>query len=270
MPMTLTVIYGPELGRSLRALEGTVLRVGSGAEADVTLRGDPQLGDTHFAVYWQGDACRVRALNPAQGLWLRQASVQDAELRDGDELAAGATVLRAAYVPVARAEAVDLAGPRDARSVALDTLRAQPGRLYAVLDAAIDPAVLTVLRASGHRYQSLYDGWAAVAYRHHAPYLVRLRKHGRLVEQILEQGQGRGWGIFVYSDEPFVEVRRSLRRLLRVTDEDGAKLLFRFYDPQVLTGFWAGADEDQREAIAGDFLAVWAEADAAGTLRRLS
>jgi hypothetical protein len=114
---------------------------------------------------------------------------------------------------------------------ALVALRAEPGRLYAVVDPAQDEEILGVLRRSGQPSYSLYDGWAAVHYRTLCPYLVALRKGGRLVEQLVEQGWGRAWGIFLTSDLPLPDVRRHLRRMLKVKDTDKSQALCRFYDP---------------------------------------
>lgn len=128
---------------------------------------------------------------------------------------------------VALAAAEPVAPPHEA----LVALRAEPGRLYAVVDPAQDEEILGVLRRSGQPSYSLYDGWAATHYRTQCPYLVALRKGGRLVEQLVEQGWGRAWGIFLTSDLPLPDVRRHLRRMLKVKDVDKAQVLCRFYDP---------------------------------------
>ncbi|MBK6535836.1 MAG: DUF4123 domain-containing protein [Deltaproteobacteria bacterium] len=91
---------------------------------------------------------------------------------------------------------------REPKEEALATLRGLPGKLYAVLDAARDPEILTLLRRSGYRYESLWKGWAGEVYGDVAPYLVRLRKDGRLLEQLVE-GLGRGVGVYLLSYSPF-------------------------------------------------------------------
>ena len=120
---------------------------------------------------------------------------------------------------------------------ALAAFRREPGRLYAVLDPAQDEEVLGVLRRSGHASYSLYEGWAAVHYRTLCPYLVELRREGRLVEQLFEAGWRRAWGIFLTSDRDLPAVRRHLRRLLKVRAADGETVLCRFYDPLTMELF---------------------------------
>jgi hypothetical protein len=53
-------------------------------------------------------------------------------------------------------------------------------------------------------------------------------------DSLLTLGWGRAWGIFIQSDDSIRTLRRHLRTLLRVKDEAGRYLLFRYYDPRVL------------------------------------
>ncbi len=120
--------------------------------------------------------------------------------------------------------------PDAPKTRALATLRGLPGRLYAVLDAARDPEVLQLLRRSGYRYECLYSGWAANVYGEVAPYLVQLRKDGRLLEQLVERGWGKGWGVFFGARSPFETLAARLRQMTG-SWRDGASFLVRYYDP---------------------------------------
>ena len=67
--------------------------------------------------------------------------------------------------------------------VALDALIELDRPLYAVLDAARDDRVLTVVRESVEEYRSLYEGIEGEALAHVAPYLVSPPKGSRLLRR---------------------------------------------------------------------------------------
>lgn len=230
--LTLTVIAGAGVGRSWEVPCGTVQRVGATGEADVVLEGDEWMAGAHFALYWVGEECRVRDLNTGRGTWVNGHGVQDELLRAGDVVQCGGTQLRVEY-GVVRGEVAKVVA-EDPKARALATLRGLPGKLYAVLDTARDSEILPLLRRSGYRYECLYNGWAREVYGDVAPYLVRLRKNGRLLEQLVEHGWGKGWGIYV-SGSDFDDVRRHVRQLGVVWLEGVGNTGLRYFDPHVFS-----------------------------------
>jgi hypothetical protein len=64
-------------------------------------------------------------------------------------------------------------------------------------------------------------------------------------------GWGKSWGVFFTSADPFVRVRKHLRFLQYVTDENEKEgvLYFRYYDPRVLRPFL----QSPPRLIPGDF-----------------
>jgi len=70
-----------------------------------------------------------------------------------------------------------------------------------------------------------------------APYLVQLEREDRLTRFLLENGWGRNWGIFLRTDIRFKDLRNHLRSFLRVKDEKGSRLIFRYYDPRVFRAY---------------------------------
>jgi hypothetical protein len=108
--------------------------------------------------------------------------------------------------------------------------------LYAVLDAARDAGVPELLRGGGAEHGSLYDGPSAAGWAAIAPYLVRLEAGAAPLGQVTTRAWGQSSAIYLTCDRPFAEVRRHLRRFLRVAHA-GATHLFRFYDPRVLRRF---------------------------------
>ncbi len=123
--------------------------------------------------------------------------------------------------------------------------------LYALLDAARDPAVLPCLRASGEPFESLYAGRRGRQLAEVAPYLTLVSAGSPILEAMARAGWGRSWGFFLVAPAPLAEVRRHLRRFLTVEDEEGEALTFRFYDPRVLRPFLAAATDGERRAFFG-------------------
>lgn len=116
----------------------------------------------------------------------------------------------------------------------LELLRGQAEPLFAILDAARDPKVLQILRASKEEFQSLYEGQQGEELAELAPYLVSLPKDSKLLEMLVCEAWGKSWVAYFVSASPFSEVRRHFRHFLIVEDEAGKKMYFRFYDPRVL------------------------------------
>lgn len=108
------------------------------------------------------------------------------------------------------------------------------GALFAVLDGARDPRVHRAALASGVPWACLYAGQLAQPLVEVAPYLVKLLPDHPFTEELLSEGWGQSWGIFLAARASLEELRRHLRRFLRVKTEDDQTLLFRFYDPRVL------------------------------------
>ncbi|MBK6520488.1 MAG: DUF4123 domain-containing protein [Polyangiaceae bacterium] len=151
----------------------------------------------------------------------------------------------------------------DEKRRALEALSsAEP--LFAVLDAARDPRILQLLRESVHEAPSLYDGVQGDALASVAPYVVALPHASRLLQQLVLEGWGKRWGVFLSSRAPLAEVRRHLRRFLLVADDvTGRRLYFRFYDPTALRTFLSCATTRQASAFFMNIDRLLVEDDAA-------
>ena len=126
-----------------------------------------------------------------------------------------------------------------------------PGALYAVLDAARDEQVLPFLHGAGVHFQSLYEGLRGEELALVAPYLVALPQDAAPLAELVRERWGDAWGIFLRAEHPFRDVRRHLRRLLRVELDDGARVLFRFYDPRVLRAYLPTCTGDEAAQVFG-------------------
>ena len=110
----------------------------------------------------------------------------------------------------------------------------QASQLFAVLDAARDDSIYPRLAMASAECTSLFKGAKAGEMALVAPYLVRLRQNDPLTLWVLRNGWENHWGIFIQSPADFAALKRHLRSLLQVFDEQGNSLFFRYYDPRVL------------------------------------
>jgi hypothetical protein len=109
--------------------------------------------------------------------------------------------------------------------------------IWAVLDAASDERIAGALEKARLDYCCLFPGRLDPALKTAAPYLVKLRCGHAFSEYIISEGWDRHWGVFLQSGTSMEELRFHLKQFLRVKDEDGQRLFFRFYDPRVLRVF---------------------------------
>jgi hypothetical protein len=77
----------------------------------------------------------------------------------------------------------------------------------------------------------------------------------------MNEGWGKGWGVFFNSAAPFADIRKHLRRLLTVQNEDGRSLYFRFYDPRVLRGLFPTSSPEESTEFFGPISRFVVEGD---------
>ena len=98
-----------------------------------------------------------------------------------------------------------------------------------------------------------------------APHMVELLPGHGFTDRLLDEGWGRSWGVFVTIPDPTI-LRRHLRRFLKVRDEAGRSLLFRFYDPRVLRVFLPTCRPDELAQLYGPITSYVAEGEKGATL----
>ena len=135
------------------------------------------------------------------------------------------------------------------------------GDVYAVLDAARDPRVYGAVEGSGLPHACLYDGKLPAELAEAAPHLVRLRADRPFTAKLLADGWGDSWGCFMTTSLALPELRRHLRRFLRVKNEDGKTLVFRYYDPRVLRVYLPTCTPEELKTFFGPITAMAAEAE---------
>ncbi|KAF0224004.1 MAG: hypothetical protein FD167_4939 [bacterium] len=113
----------------------------------------------------------------------------------------------------------------------------EEAQLYAILDGASIPNLLSKLDEYQPECECLFAGELEPDMAEVAPYLVSLQADSPFTEWLLLEGWGKHWGIFTLSKTETPAMRNHLRKLVRVRDEQGKPLHFRFYDPRVLAKF---------------------------------
>ena len=143
--------------------------------------------------------------------------------------------------------------------------RAEP--LWAVLDGAQDERISHWVRGGTTPWACLYAGELAPELEEVAPYLVRLLPGRPDSLRLLENGWERSWGVFAVSAAPQAELRRHLRRHLRVRTEEGKTLLLRWYDPRVLRIYLQTCNALELKQFFGPVRAFLGEGPVPGALQ---
>lgn len=122
-------------------------------------------------------------------------------------------------------------------------------KTWVLLDGARDGRIVKAVERTGHEKCCLFAGNISQQLKEVAPYLVRLDRGDDFTEFVLENGWGNAWGLFLTSSGSLETLRKHFRKLLRVTDESKRRLLFRFYDPRVLSIYLPTCNNEELTTI---------------------
>jgi hypothetical protein len=122
--------------------------------------------------------------------------------------------------------------------------------VWAILDAARDERIYPALLTSRLEFLCLYGGKLPESLKHAAPYLVELAPSYRFTRPLLEMAWGQSWGVFLRTRDSR-NLRHHLRGFLRVQDEVGRNLVFRYYDPRVLRVYLPTCLPEELKAVFG-------------------
>jgi hypothetical protein len=132
---------------------------------------------------------------------------------------------------------------------------ARPVNLYGVLDCAREPAVYDVVNRCYLQKECLFAGDLDAAVVRVAPHIVELSNRDSATETLLLKGWDGGWGIVVQTNSSFKNLRRHLRTFLRVRDHRGRIVLFRYYDPTVLSAYLPTCTSNELRQVFGSAIA---------------
>lgn len=133
----------------------------------------------------------------------------------------------------------------------------RPVRMYAVLDCARDLMIYELVHRSYREKSCLFAGKLDSELERAAPHLLELHSGDSVTDEILMRGWKNAWGILIRSEVSLRSLRRHLRTLVRVRTEDGRFLLFRFYDPRVLSMYLPTCTQKELELIFGADTSAW-------------
>jgi hypothetical protein len=145
-------------------------------------------------------------------------------------------------------------------------------KTWAILDGARDERIVRAVDRSYQDKCCLFAGNISPQLKAVAPYLVRFDRGEDLSDYVLEKGWGDAWGVFFTSSASLETLRKHFRKFLRVTDQAGRRLLFRYYDPRVLQVYLPTCNDEELTTIFGpiDRFVVEAESGAEAVEYRYS
>jgi hypothetical protein len=124
--------------------------------------------------------------------------------------------------------------------------------VYVILDGAQNETLLDVIDDSeGLEYECLMTDKLEPDMQEVAPYLVHLLEDAPFTKWLMKNGWAQNWGIFLTSKGDLGEVWRDMRQHVMVSDRQGKRLFFRFYDPRVLNAFLPTCDSKQLTEFFG-------------------
>jgi hypothetical protein len=132
--------------------------------------------------------------------------------------------------------------------------------VWAILDCARDPRIYPALRNSQLDYLCLFSGRLHPEVEAAAPHIVELSPTYRFTPKLIEMAWGQSWGVFVRIRDS-ANLRTHLRGFLRVRDESGRILLFRYFDPRVLRVYLPTCRTDELRTVFGPISSYAVEAE---------
>lgn len=250
MLVILEAVSGPIAGRRVEVRAGTILRIGRTAKADYALSEDSYLSGQHFAIENDGNEARARDLGSSNGTFVNgERVVSENALREGDSLTAGGSTFtihidvtpqpappvdtlpgtsKIGRLDLGAADSSGWPGFTRAQSVLLDSLYKDGEIVFGVLDSLRDVRIPAFLDASGEQYFALDDGVRVAAY------VVQLPAEARLLDVLIKDGWGHGWGFYCTSRRRFDEVCTHLKNFIPLYTPAGTPVTLRFWDPRVL------------------------------------
>ncbi len=122
-------------GKAMQMELNQTLSFGQGKAADITLPEDTQLQPRHFSIYSDKSGCQLALLDSQAVLYLNGKSVQQAALKDRDQILAGQTVIEIRMEDITQI-----------RQQVLAYLQRQPRPFYAIFDLAQDKSIYPLLQ----------------------------------------------------------------------------------------------------------------------------
>ena len=109
---------------------------------------------------------------------------------------------------------------------------------YVILDGAQNLTLFGALHAdTAPRWRCLFTGHLEPDMATVAPYLIELEHGSAFTRQLLAEGWGQNWGVFLTSQLALPALWRHVRQQVHVYGPHMESLFFRFYDPRVMRNY---------------------------------
>ena len=132
--------------------------------------------------------------------------------------------------------------------------------VWAILDCARDERIYPALRNSQLDYLCLFSGRLHLEVVAAAPHLIELSPNYTFTPKLIEMAWGQSWGVFLRIKDA-ANLRTHLRGFLRVRNESGRILMFRYYDPRVLRVYLSTCRADELRTVFGPISSYAVEAE---------
>lgn len=133
--------------------------------------------------------------------------------------------------------------------------------IWMIVDGARSPRVFETLLESSFLSSCLYAGYVPRLLEGSAPYLVQLEHEDKQSRRLLTRAWGQCWGVLLRCDTRLETLRKHLRSFLKVVDQKGQRLLFRYYDPRVLRLFLPSCGGEELRTFFGPVEQFWTEGE---------
>lgn len=138
--------------------------------------------------------------------------------------------------------------------------------VYAILDGASIPDLPMKLFEMSPPNYCLFRGELEPDMASVAPYLVLLQPKDPFTDWLLKDCFGKHWAVFLQSRHSLKDLRGHFRGLVTVFNEDGNPMVFRYYDPRVMTKYLPSCTDEELSEFFGGVKKFFAELPAKGSL----
>jgi hypothetical protein len=103
-----------------------------------------------------------------------------------------------------------------------------------------------------------------------APYLAILEHDAPFTDWLFSNGWGKHWGIFGTAQVGLRTLRNHFRSFIRVPDQSGRSLYFRYYDPRVWRDYLPECNSDELTTVFGPVISYFVEGETTKIAKRFT
>ena len=146
----------------------------------------------------------------------------------------------------------------------------QSATAFAILDGASVSDLPAYLASFNPQHICLHRGELEPDMAEVAPYLAILEHDAPFTDWVFSNGWGNHWGIFGIAQAGLPVLRNHFRSFLRVPDESGRSLYFRYYDPRVWRDYLPEGNSDELKTVFGPVISYFVEGETPRIAKRFT